>query len=159
MPGLSTKADNSIQIFRVSALLAAEQDVLRMLAVPLGRALSKASRRVSLSCPNPPNPKPDPIAKDGGWPTNEADHQNNGDAEEGNIVSQPALENLRERVPVVLRDMRNDGDGARPFDGHELAWAPTLAVYRAVDAVISRLGRPRVSFVRRSSDSPTFVVE
>jgi len=35
----------------------------------------------------------------------------------------------------------------------EVLWAPALAVFRAVDAVLSGGGRPRVSFVLRDAVS------
>lgn len=57
------------------------------------------------------------------------------------------LEELRERVamPAVgSRCCEEEGDR----EGEAL-WAPALAVFRAVDAVLSGGGQPRVSFVRR----------
>lgn len=68
------------------------------------------------------------------------------------------LECLRERVPkrspAVLAGKRvgiaDDGKREEGEEEQEL-WAPALAVFRAVDAVLSGGGRSRISFVHRGA--------
>lgn len=55
------------------------------------------------------------------------------------------LKHLREQVS---RASLSEGEGRAHED--EILWSPILAVFRAVDAMLSGGGKPRISFVRRA---------
>lgn len=66
------------------------------------------------------------------------------------------METLRERVQGQASW---EGEGANCRRNHEatsaevMVWAPKLAIFRAVDAVLGGEGRPRITFMRSEADS------
>lgn len=138
------------QQLRTTAILAAETDVSRLVIPTLARELSQAAQ-ASIQ-----NSAPHFATKQVG-----AQHQVQQTVEEvpharmtgrGGVLDAD-VECLRERVPK-----RPASAGKRPSYGvgddvkrEEDLWAPVLAVFRAVDAVLSGGGRSRISFVHREA--------
>lgn len=70
----------------------------------------------------------------------------------GDAAAEVELDCLRERVPKRPVPASKNSCGLTDDDRvEEEMWAPALAVFRAVDAVVNGDGRSRISFVHRGS--------
>lgn len=116
-----------------------------MVAPPLARALSRACRTASKSTTihSQADSPASSCAKDC--------DAHGGTCDRSKIKSHP-LERFREKV-VSASHHDKGGSGTIECVGEaDRVWAPALAVYRAVDAVLGGGGRPRISFVRRKTE-------
>lgn len=120
--------------------MAAEQDVSKMVAPPLARALSRARR---LAAPSPKHPHL-------GYMISPHVSREDTNRRAPGAGGTGPLESLRERVVSVSPAHQRTVWVKRDIDA-EVAWTPALAVYRAVDAVLGGGGRPRICFLRNDS--------
>lgn len=125
-------AEQFAQQLRYSFILAAERDVFRLVTPALARGLSQALRQ-----PPPPDLQRYRPDKNGqGQDRDSRQHLYGADSSQ--------LKHLREQVSRASL-----GQGVGCAHENEMLWSPTMAVFRAVDAMLSGGGRPRISFVRR----------
>lgn len=136
------------QELRTTSILAAETDVSRLVIPALARQLSHACLR---KCP------PDQASS---VPVDQMDVQQHCQqtakaVAQSRVVSGQGAHNVD--VECLLRERVSNrpghaGKGAGCDEKRDEAlWAPALAVFRAVDAVLSGGGRPRMGFVHRSA--------
>lgn len=142
------------ETLRATSILAAETDVSHMVAPPLARALTQALALTQASAKL--NPRWADHALSGGRHVANRKPQTQGLRREESGHGSPGLndlERLREKIaePRVGHGSVGLGGGYTVPDVSGDAWAPVLAVYRAVDAVLAGGGRPRISFVRRGN--------
>lgn len=128
---------------RTTSVLAAETDISRLVFPALARELSHACRRQRSAEKAPVIPAMEVQQQQQAGMEGAQGRFRTGRGERHGIDAIP-------KWPVPAGEERRCGitsDKTRV----EALWAPVLAVFRAVDAVLSGGGRPRLSFVRRST--------
>lgn len=108
---------------RNRAVLAAERDVSRIVLPLLERALSYSHLQK--------------------WPS----HLNPNTSNIGQVQSE------RKAEEVAYWEGANGRRNHEATRAEGMVWAPKLAVFRAVDAVLGGEGRPRITFVRPKAES------
>ena len=129
------------QQLRTAALLAAETDVSTIVLPVLARALLHARQRE-----RPPHIKTSTI--NSGLMRTPAEDRLGG-------MNWQNLGQVRQQVPERTAWGKEDKGCHRENEGNaagEVIWAPTLAVFRAVEAILCGGGRPRTTFVCPKSD-------
>lgn len=134
---------------RTTSVLAAETDISRIVFPALARELSHACRRQRSAEKIPVVPAME-VQQQQQAGIEDAQGRIKAGRAERHVID---TESLREAVPKRLVPAGEERRCGLTSDEtkDEALWAPVLAVFRAVDAILSGGGRPRLSFVRRST--------
>lgn len=141
-------AEHFGQQLRATCMFAAEADISRIVVPALARELSHGCRQKRSPDPAPRDPYEHihrPLLGKTATTTKTPRGYMGG-------VEDKGLRYELQRRPMSGSQLVSGGlDAAGKQE--ETLWAPGLAVFRAVDAVLSGGGRPRMSFVRRTASS------